>query len=384
MKRLIQAIEVPRDLLLGRYPDFVTGGSLPHGQVPVFVFHSIEPEPFARKLRHLADNGYVTLSVEEYFQVLMNARPAPERAVLLTLDDGRASVYSVAYPLLQRHGMKAVVFLVPSRIGNQPARPLAADWRALTPPPPNEGFLSWEEVRVLSASGHFDFQSHSLSHARVHTGPSVAGFMTPELQTGYAALDAPRIHQDGRDLEPQEVALGTPLLRSEPRLSEALRFYEDPAIREACVELVAREGGPGFFLRGGWRKRLRRLLDGRPLPGRYETPEEREAAIRRELLESRRAIEEHTGKPVVHVCYPWHVAGPTTLRVARETGYRTAFCGKLPGVPISLPGGDPFGIARIGEDWLLSLPGRDRSGVTEILREKWSRRLGRPRGSGRP
>ncbi|MGE0454228.1 MAG: polysaccharide deacetylase family protein [Vicinamibacteria bacterium] len=384
MKRLLRAIEVPRDLLLGRYPDFVTGGTLRRGQVPVFVFHSIEPEPFARKLRHLADNGYVTLSVEEYFQVLTNARTAPERAVLLTLDDGRASVYSVAYPLLKRHGMKAVVFLVPSRIGNEPARPLGDDWRALTAPPANEGFLSWEEVRLLAASGLFEFQSHSLSHARIHTGPSVAGFMTPELQTGYAALDAPRIHQAGRDLDPQEVALGTPLLRSEPRLSEALRFYEDPKVREACVQRVASQGGPGFFLREDWRQQLRRLLDGRPIPGRYETPEEREAAIRRELSDARRLIEEQTGRPVLHVCYPWHVAGPTTLRVARETGHRAAFCGKVAGVPISLPGGDPFRIARIGEDWLLSLPGKDRVPLTEILREKWSRRLGRPRRPGRP
>src|SRR5262249_43501738 len=45
-----EAFEVPRDLLLGRYPDFVTGGALPKGQVPVFVFHSLEPESFGRKL----------------------------------------------------------------------------------------------------------------------------------------------------------------------------------------------------------------------------------------------------------------------------------------------------------------------------------------------
>jgi hypothetical protein len=41
------AFEVPRDLLLGRYPPFVTGGPLPRGHVPVFVFHSLEPDPSA-------------------------------------------------------------------------------------------------------------------------------------------------------------------------------------------------------------------------------------------------------------------------------------------------------------------------------------------------
>ena len=49
-----EAWEVPRDLLLGRYPAFVTGGPLARGEVPVFVFHEAEPESFARKLDHLA------------------------------------------------------------------------------------------------------------------------------------------------------------------------------------------------------------------------------------------------------------------------------------------------------------------------------------------
>ena len=34
-----EAWEVPRDLLLRRYPPFVTGGDLAPGEIPVFVFH---------------------------------------------------------------------------------------------------------------------------------------------------------------------------------------------------------------------------------------------------------------------------------------------------------------------------------------------------------
>src|SRR5262245_39021658 len=155
------AWEVPRDLLLGRYPEFVTGGGLPRGHVPVFVFHTLEPAAFGRKLAYLAANDYVTLSGQEYFLHLMGARPAPERAVLLTLDDGRASVYSVGLPLLSRHGMKAVVFLVPSRVGSAPARPLTAGSAesALPTPDANEGFVSWEEVDRLARSGLFELQS---------------------------------------------------------------------------------------------------------------------------------------------------------------------------------------------------------------------------------
>jgi peptidoglycan/xylan/chitin deacetylase (PgdA/CDA1 family) len=108
----------------------------------VFVFHDAEPESLSRRLAHLADNGYVTLSADEYVAVIRGRREAPERAVVLTFDDGRRSIGSVAAPLLDRHGMKAVVFLVPGRIPSHPGPP---------PPTSEKGgdILSWEEIASL-------------------------------------------------------------------------------------------------------------------------------------------------------------------------------------------------------------------------------------------
>jgi len=71
---------------------------------------------------------------------------------------------------------------------------------------------------------------------------------------------------------------------------------------------------------------------------------------------------------------PWHAAGPTVQRLAHETGYRTAFMGKVLGTPITLTGGDPMNIARIGEDYVELLPGRGRADLGTILRRKWQRR----------
>ena len=380
-----EAWEVPRDLLLRRYPPFVTGGPLPRGHVPVFVFHSLDPQVYGRRLAYLAENRYVTLSADEYFQYLMGVRPAPERAVVLTFDDGRSSVRTVGLPLMQRYGMKGIVFIVPGRTVSRPG-PLPPTWtdvgegRAkpeaiLAREEGADAFLSWEEIDDLVRSGLFDIQSHSLSHARVHTTARVAGFMRPELRNGYGPLDIPLIHDNGRDLAAAEIPLGTPFFRSEPRLSEALRFYEDPSVREACIERVAQEGGEGFFWRRGWDEDLRRLLAKRPARGRLESTEDRETAIRRELAASKELIGERTGKPAIHLCYPWHVSGPTAQRVAREVGYRTAFCGKVSGVPITLPAGDPHAIARIGEDYVELLPGEGRGDLASVLRFKLARRL---------
>jgi peptidoglycan/xylan/chitin deacetylase (PgdA/CDA1 family) len=380
-----EAWEVPRDLLLRRYPPFVTGGDLAPGEIPVFVFHGAEPASFSRKLAHLADNGYVTLPADEYAAVVRGERRPPSRAVVLTFDDGRGSVWSVAAPLLRRHGMKAVVFLVPGRVPTRPG-PLppttddldvggAAARAVLARDDGEDALLSWEEVEALARTGLLDFQSHTLRHARVHTRPQLAGFVTPDSRRGYAAFDQPLLRDGDRDLIGEEAPLGAPLLRSAPRTSEEPRFYEDPGIRDACVAEVAASGGEGFFLHSDWESRLRRVFGRTRVQGRFETPDEKVEAIRGELADARRLIQEHTGKPVVHLCYPWHVAGPTARRLAAEAGYETAFCGKVPGVPITLPGGDPRAIARIGEDYVELLPGRGRGTLAEVLRRKWARRF---------
>lgn len=378
-----EAWEVPRDLVLGRYPPFVTGGPLPRSHVPVFVFHSVVPESFGRRLDYLQDNGYVTLSAEEYFQFLLGGRPAPERAVVLTFDDGRGSLWGVAAPLLERRGMKGIVFLVPGRTCARPgpARPTWTDvheGRAsaddVLARETREPLLSWEEIETLSARGVFDFQSHTLNHARIHTDPRVVGFVTPPLRKGYDAFDLPLVASgSGQDLPAEQVPLGRPILQWAARTSEALRFREDPDYGLACIDAVAEGGGEAFFARPRWQRELRARL-GTPPAGTRETTHERDQAILRELTESRRAIEEHTGRPVIHVCFPWHVAGPTARRLAREAGYRTAFCGKVPGTPVTLARGDLAGIARIGEDYVELLPGRGRVTLASVLQQKWRRR----------
>ena len=377
-------LEVPRDLLLRRYPAFVTGGPLPRGHVPVFVFHSLEPERFERQLRYLAENRYETLSADEYFQVLVRAGAAPERAVLLSFDDGRGSVWSVGYPLLKRYGMKGVVFLVPGRIPSRPGR-LGPTWedvregrvpaREVLSREQGEGALMcWEEIAALARSGVFEFQSHTLTHARVHVSPEVVDFVTPQMRHGYAAMDVPLIEANGRDLLGPEVPLGTPLLRSEPRTAEASRFFEERRIRQPCLDAVASGGGEAFFSRPDWRRTLRQAIANQAIRGRLETPAERARALRRELALSREIIAERTGQPVTHLCWPWHASGPTARRIALEVGYRTGFCGKVPGTPITPPGGDPAVIARIGEDYLELLPGRGRERLGAVLRRKWLRR----------
>ena len=381
-----EAWEVPRDLLLRRYPAFVTGGELPKGHVPVFVFHSLEPVSFGRQLAHLAENGYVTLSAGEYVEILDGTRSAPERAVLLTFDDARGSLWTIGQPLLRKHGMRGVVFVVPARLASR-AGALSSTWddvetgqadaaTVLGREKGDGAFLSWEEVRALSTQGVFEFQSHSLNHAQVHSATRLVGFLTPALRRGgYEAMDVPLVWTPSGDLFAADAPLGTPLLASTSRLADAPRFFEALEWRERAVSLVNAEGGEAFFTRPDARRRLLDALGRATPPGRWETPAEQEQALRRELVDSREQIEAQTKQPVVHLCYPWHVSSPLAQRLAHEAGYRTVFWGKVAGVPLTTRGGDLSRIARVGEDYVLLLPGSGRQSLTSVLRHKWTRRL---------
>lgn len=110
---------------------------------PVFTYHDA-PRRFAADAAFLADNGYRTLSADEFHAYLAGTATF-ERPVVITFDDGRETVWSRALPVLERFASRAIAFIVPDWIG----RP---------------GYLTWDQARALSDSGRVDIASHSLSH----------------------------------------------------------------------------------------------------------------------------------------------------------------------------------------------------------------------------
>lgn len=72
-------------------------------------------EDFAAQLDWLAQNGFQTVTLTQVEDFLYHDTPVPERAVLITFDDGYLSNAAYAYPLLKERGMCAVIFDVTGR-----------------------------------------------------------------------------------------------------------------------------------------------------------------------------------------------------------------------------------------------------------------------------
>ncbi|MEI4789699.1 polysaccharide deacetylase family protein [Bacillus sp. FJAT-53060] len=93
--------------------------------LPILMYHSLSSgnslrvpkSEFAAHMKWLIDNGYVTLSPEEAYQVLMTNSTPSEKFVLITFDDGYSDNYTKAFPILKQYGMKATIFMIEQSIG---------------------------------------------------------------------------------------------------------------------------------------------------------------------------------------------------------------------------------------------------------------------------
>jgi len=81
-------------------------------------------EAFERQAYHL-HREYNVISLERLIDHYTQGAPIPERAVVVTMDEGYESCYSLAYPVLRRYEMPATIFLSVDFVENQ--EPLWAD-----------------------------------------------------------------------------------------------------------------------------------------------------------------------------------------------------------------------------------------------------------------
>ena len=360
-----RALRGAGNVLRTRYPLFLLGLPPPRHEIPVFIYHDVEPVSFARELEFLRTNGYRTINLDEFIAAGERKSPGRERRVLLTFDDARSSFYDVALPALRTFDARATLFVPSYWVG----------------PPALTGsrlFMSWQQVRECAESGHVDVQSHAHRHTLVVTSNQLLGFATPRQLARYDVYDWPmRNTATGERLGPPE--LGTPVHRAAPLLSAHRRFLESPGLTSACTQLVSECGGPAFFKLSNWGERLRRLYQSRScvLKGEFMSPAELTALVRSEFELSRAEFTTHLGYAPTAIAYPWMLGSRESLDLARRAGFRHAF-----GVALDYRqarrGGLPLPVfGRLRSDWLPLLPGRGRASFLCIAARKLTTFSGR-------
>ena len=115
---------------------------------------------FDEQLAQLAELGYTPVSLEDVLAYYRDRVPLPERAVLITFDDGYLDNLENAVPVLRRHGYPAVLFVPIGYLDE--SRPLPHDEHLAANGILNRT-LDWEQLRDLEAAG-VRIESHGIGH----------------------------------------------------------------------------------------------------------------------------------------------------------------------------------------------------------------------------
>jgi len=111
----------------------------------------------------LKAHGYHPVSLDDLIAARDGRHTLPDKAVLLSFDDGYESMYTRVFPLLKLYHFPALLALVSSWMEAAPGKNLGYDDTQFT----RDKLLSWKQVREMEASGLVEVASHS--HA-LHLG----------------------------------------------------------------------------------------------------------------------------------------------------------------------------------------------------------------------
>lgn len=119
---------------------------------------STRPDRFREHMDYLDDAGYRVWPVERLVDHVRRNEMVPDRVVAITFDDAYDSIYTTAFPILQRKGWQFTIFVSTEFLGV-------------------EGYLDWNQLREMKDAGA-TLANHTHSHT--HLLRRLAGESTPE------------------------------------------------------------------------------------------------------------------------------------------------------------------------------------------------------------
>lgn len=106
---------------------------------------------FDTQMAYLVDNGYIAITPDALLSALEGELELPPKPMLITFDDGYIDNYENAFPILQKYGLRATIFVIPAFVGKN-------------------GYMDWEHLIEMEENG-ITMQSHTLNHIALEELP---------------------------------------------------------------------------------------------------------------------------------------------------------------------------------------------------------------------
>ena len=164
-------------------------------RLPILAYHGVDelrsvistsPALLAWQMAWLHRTGHHVLALGDIVSRLQRREPLPPRTLAIIFDDGLASLYTHAWPILADHGFPAAVFVVAGYCGK------ANDWPGQPSQVLRQPLLTWAQVREFDRHD-ITIGAHTLDHARLDLLPGAeaesqvaGGKQVIEEQLGHA------------------------------------------------------------------------------------------------------------------------------------------------------------------------------------------------------
>lgn len=110
---------------------------------------------FEAQMKFLKDHDYRVIPLDQFVDFLQFKGQIPDRAVVITIDDGWRSFYEIAYPILKKYGYPSTLFVITDFPDDPKAKDLA---------------LTWPQVKEMAAN-NVDIQCHTKTHRDLRMQP---------------------------------------------------------------------------------------------------------------------------------------------------------------------------------------------------------------------
>jgi len=128
-----------------------------HAYISVLLYHRFDEDrypttttssaQFEHQMEYLHSNGYTVLSMDQLAECVEGSRPVPEKAVVITIDDGFISEYERAVPILRRYRYPFCIFVFTNGVGAK-------------------GYMTWDQLRQVEGWGGV-VGNHTHTHPRL-------------------------------------------------------------------------------------------------------------------------------------------------------------------------------------------------------------------------
>jgi hypothetical protein len=114
---------------------------------------AIKPADFEAQMQALKDSGIIVISMDDFLAWRRGEKRIPEKAAIISIDDGYLSGYNVAWPILKKFGYPFTMFIYTDYIKGGPKS--------------GGQSISWDQLGEMRDAG-VDIEGHTVSHSSLN------------------------------------------------------------------------------------------------------------------------------------------------------------------------------------------------------------------------